>query len=296
MTLRNLLFVLLVGSLPFLGVLTPAAHAQESPEWSRALTLFVPFDQTLDARFAKGDPRIMTASSMARTDGRPGNHRPDAKLLPAAGRHGGCLRITANNPQVIYYAGEKNIDWRPDDWSGTLSLWMRLDPQVDLAPGFADPIQITDKKWDDASLFLDFSKDEVPRHFRLGIFADFRFWNPDNIPYEKLPPARRPMVVVEKPPFRKEGWTHVVATWSHYNTANPEAKAVLYLDGKPQGTLPGRQTLGWNPPKTAIMLALSYIGDLDELALFDRDLTAAEVRQLFELPHGLTPVAPAASR
>jgi hypothetical protein len=44
------------------------------------------------------------------------------------------------------------------------------------------------------------------------------------------------------------------------------------------------------------MLALSYIGDLDELALFDRDLTAAEVRQLFELPHGLTPVAPAASR
>jgi len=111
MTVRNLLFVL-VGSLPFLGVFTSAVHAQESPEWSRALTLFVPFDETLDARFAKGDPRIMTASSMARTDGRPGNHRPDAKLLPAAGRHGGCLRITANNPQVIYYAGEKNIDWR----------------------------------------------------------------------------------------------------------------------------------------------------------------------------------------
>ncbi|MFM7158857.1 MAG: hypothetical protein ACKO3P_00625, partial [Planctomycetaceae bacterium] len=65
---------------------------------------------------------------------------------------------------------------------------------------------------------------------------------------------------------------------------------------KPQGTLPGRQTLGWNPPKTAIMLALSYIGDLDELALFDRDLTASEVRELFELPQGLTPIAPSVKR
>jgi len=294
--MRNLLIALLACSLPWFGDFPPRLLAQEVPEWTRSLTLFVPFDDSLDARFAQGDPRLMTASSMARTDGRPGNHRPDAKLLSAQGRHGGCLRVAANNPQVIYYAGEKNIDWRPDDWSGSLSLWLRLDPQSDLAPGFADPIQITDKKWDDASLFLDFSKDEVPRHFRLGVFADFKFWNPDNIPFEKLPPAKRPMIVVEKPPFRREAWTHIVATWSHYNSAHPEARATLYVDGRPQGTLAGRQTLGWDPPKTAIMLALSYIGDLDELALFDRDLSAAEVQQLFELPKGLTAVTPASKR
>jgi hypothetical protein len=43
----------------------------------------------------------------------------------------------------------------------------------------------------------------------------------------------------------------------------------------------------WDPSKAAIMNGLSYIGDLDDLAIFDRSLTAEEVVQVFNLPEGV---------
>jgi len=95
------------------------------------------------------------------------------------------------------------------------------------------------------------------------------------------------MIVHENPPFQKTRWTHLVATWSHYNTGRPDAEARLYVDGQLHGTLKGRQTLSWDPDKTAIMLGIAYVGELDELSLFDRALTAEEVQQLHDLPEGV---------
>ena len=77
----------------------------------------------------------------------------------------------------------------PKDWSGTVSFWLRLDPDKDLEPGYADPIQITDKKWDDASFFVDFTKDDKPRHFRLGIYSDLKVWNPKGLNFDTMPTA-----------------------------------------------------------------------------------------------------------
>jgi hypothetical protein len=53
---------------------------------------------------------------------------------------------------------------------GTLSFWLRLDPQKDLAPGFTDPIQLTDKAYNDSAVWVDFTKDDVPRYFRCARF------------------------------------------------------------------------------------------------------------------------------
>jgi hypothetical protein len=61
----------------------------------------------------------------------------------------------------------------------------------------------------------------------------------------------------------------------------------MYVDGQLHGTLKGRQTLSWDPDKTAIMLGIAYVGEFDELSLFDRALSAEEVRQLHELPTGV---------
>lgn len=266
------------------------AWAQDTSALTESLTFFVGFDETLDASVGHGDRRMHTASTIQRTDGKPGVLRNDIELLANQGRHGGAVRFNKTSSQVVYYQAEKNLDWRPDDWSGTLSLWMRLSPEKDLHPDYADPIQITDKKWDDASFFLDFSKDERPRHFRLGVFSDFKVWNPENVPWEKLAVSKRPMIVVEKPPFTRERWTHIVATWSHYNTGLDGAEARMYVDGKLHGRLRGRQTIGWDLPKTAIMLGLSYTGDLDELSLFNRALTEDEVLTLHRLEHGVADI------
>jgi len=269
------------------GLTAGMAFAAEPASLRESLTLHAGFDGGFDAGFARGDKRIHTATTLMRTDGQPGQRRPEVVLVPNGGRHGDSLRFQKTSPLVIYYPAAKNIDWRPDDWSGTLSLWLKLSVPDELPPDYADPIQITDKKWDDASFFFDFSKDERPRHFRFGVFSDFKVWNPANTPWEKIAVKDRPMIVHENPPFQKTRWTHLVATWSHYNTGRPDAEARMYVDGQLHGTLKGKQTLSWDPDKTAIMLGIAYVGEFDELSLFDRALSAEEVRQLHELPTGV---------
>ena len=77
-------------------------------------------------------------------------------------------------------------------------------------------------------------------------------------------------------------------TFSNFNTGHSDGVAKLYLNGQPQGSLSARQqTFTWDPARTMVMLGLSYIGLWDELALFNRALTEAEVLKLNRLKDGV---------
>ena len=81
---------------------------------------------------------------------------------------------------------------------------------------------------------------------------------------------------------------HVVFTFEHFNTGQPDGVARLYLDGQFAGALPPRtQTFTWDARQSSIMLGLGYIGFFDELSWFNRALTETEIRQLHELPEGV---------
>lgn len=148
---------------------------------------------------------------------------------------------------------------------------------------YCDPIQITEKAWDNGALWVDFSKDEKPKHFRLGAFADHTVWNPTNRNFDSIPPAERPMVTVTQPPFATGQWTHVAFTFENFNTGKPNGIAKLYLNGKLQGSVTDRnQQFTWTPEKAAIQLGMSYVGLYDDLSLFDRPLTDAEIETLFK--------------
>lgn len=254
-----------------------------------ALTFHVSFDGGFQADFALGDPGIYTAPTEARKESRPGVvNRPDVVIEKEKGRYGDAMRMGVKTPIVVFYKAEKNLAYRAHDWNGTVSFWLRLDPDRDLTPGFfADPIQITEKQWDNASLFVDFTRDEKPRQFRYAVFSDYDVWNPKKIPWDLLPVAERPMAVVERPPFGSDRWTHVVMTFAHLNTDRADASAVLYLNGKKAGELKGPWKLTWDPAKASIMLGLHYIGLFDDLSAFHRSLTSAEVEQLYRLPNGV---------
>ena len=270
-------------------LLSRQAGAQTTPsqQLAKALVFHASFDATVDADFARGDRRLYTAPSGKRDQAQPGNARKDVTLAPGKGRHGGCLRFADNSKQVLFYQAKDNLPYSQQDWSGTVGFWLRLDPDQDLKPGYCDPVQITDKKWNDASFFVDFTKDDVPRKFRLGVFANYKFWNPKDIKWEQFPAEERPMVTVDKTPFGRDRWTHVLFTFSGINREGEAATAALYLDGKLQGTVRRPQQFTWETSKAAIMLGLSYIGDFDDLAVFDRALTQAEVQQLYGLKGGV---------
>ena len=65
--------------------------------------------------------------------------------------------------------------------------------------------------------------------------------------------------------------------------------ANLYLNGEAEAkTMTGvEEPFTWDMSRGAVRLGVNYVGLFDELALFDRALTAEEVRTLYELPGGV---------
>ncbi len=226
--MRSLCFLL------FACLLATSSTAQAQAELGglkSSLVFYAPFDGVADAKIHQAGGKVMTAESLARKQLTPGLTRPHVAIAKGAGKFGDCLRFTDKTKEVLCYAGGE-VPFRKGDWSTTIAFWMRLDPDKDLKPGYCDPLQITQKAWNDAAIFVDFDKD-LPRDFRLGVFSDLKAWNPDNVPWEKWPIEKRPMVTVKKPPFSSTSWTHVALVLDHINT--PNSASTLYLNGQAQG-------------------------------------------------------------
>ncbi|HIE96300.1 MAG TPA: LamG domain-containing protein [Planctomycetes bacterium] len=264
-------------------------HAQDSQSSVLDGQIFTAaFDGTEDVGLfpGNGDGGIYTADSLALTKLVRGNHIKEVSIAKGAGRFGDALHFTGRTKQVLLYKGSKNGVHPKDNWSGTVSVWLKLDPDKDLPAGFCDPIQITSKKWNDASFFIDFDK-ELPRDFRLGVFSDYKFWNPTDTGFEDVPVAKRPMVTVHKPPFASDKWTHVVFTFANINATNGRTStASLYLNGEPQGSLNQPLKFTWNktkdrPDGALIMLGINYVGYMDNLSIWNRALGADEVRRFY---------------
>lgn len=260
----------------------PRTPRRQPRELEAALKFHSGFQGTADASRSSGDGKIYTAESTSRKNSQPGIGLDAVTIAEGAGVQGDALRFSAKTKEIVFYSTNE-VNYRQQDWSGSVSLWLKLDPDQDLEPGFCDPIQITQRGWNDAALFVDFDK-ELPRDFRLGVFSDLDFWNPQGTEWEKIPVAERPMVVVKNPPFAADKWTHVCFTWENINASDGrDAVAKLYLDGVFKGAIQRPMKFTWEPDRVATMIGLSYIGLIDELKTFDRALTAEQVSRLFEL-------------
>jgi hypothetical protein len=283
-TTKQFIILFTVCSSP--GWFADKLFADELDQLRTSLTFHASFDKTATADWARGDRQVYTAENLSRqklTRGLPSH----VETVPDEGRWGGALRFLDVSERVVLYRGKDNTPYDRQSFEMTVSFWLRVDPENGLKPGYVDPLQITDKKWNDASLFVDFTKDDQPRHFRLGVFSDFAHWNPANTKWEDVAVASRPMVVVTKPPFAGDRWTHVAFSLTNLNSGKSDGIARLYLDGKPHGALDGDHRFTWSVDELAIMLGIQYIGYLDDLAIFDRALQPREILALMALDGGV---------
>ena len=277
-------------ALVFSAFVTFASHAAEpanTSSLSHSLTFHASFDKGTNADYAVGDKRLYTCLRPAnQSEARPGLHTDEQTLhLATGGLSGGALKFTARNAKWIFYQGEENVAFKQDQWEGTVSVWLSLDPEEDLDPGFTDPIQITPRKWNDAAFLVDFNKDGDPRDFRLGAFADLAVWNAENQNVNDIPEDQRPLAKVAAPPFQHGKWTHVVFSWEHFNTGQKDGIARLYLDGELRGEINGwNQQFSWSEAEDLrLFLGLNYIGLFDELSCYNRALSKEEIQTLFKL-------------
>jgi len=256
-----------------------------------ALTFHAPFDSTLQASIAMGDPALYQSKSWdQREDSEPATQTDGTiSIIPDDGQYGGSLDFPRYAESLYYFRALDNFFYAEEGWNATISFWLKLDPDQDLTEGqWCDPIQITPRAWDDGSVFVDFTRDS-PRKFRFAAFADRKVWNPDEQPWEEMAPGVMPMITVTDHSFSSDSWTHVVLVLKEFNTDSETAVFYGYLNGELAGILEGRdQILTWKPSDVYIQIGLQFKGQIDDLALFNRDLSSAEVKELYTLPGGIT--------
>ena len=266
------------------GQAMAALEAERRARLASALTLHASFDEGLDADFAVGDRACYALGGELV----PATPTDDVRLVPGAGRFGGALEFVRKNPLRPAYRDAGALGYDPRGWSTTVSVWLRLDPDRDLEPGYCDPVQIVGDDTKKGFVFLEWSKDHTPRHFRYAIRPLVEIWNPGNVGWEEIPDEKRPMVRVERAPFSRDAWTHAVFTLENANDGSRPQIGRLYLDGTLQGTIEQWDlTLGWDPARVRLVLGAAYVGQLDDLAVFDRALTDGEVEVLHHLEHGV---------
>ena len=180
------------------------------------------------------------------------------------------------------------MNYNDKNWSTTVSVWLRLDPDKDLEPGYCDPMQIVGDDGKKGFIFLEWSKDEKPRYFRYAIRPLFHIWNPTNVDWSQIPFDKRPMVQVERAPFSREAWTHVVFTIENANGKSKAQRGRLYLNGERQGAVENWElTFGWKPERVMLVLGAAYVGRMDDLAVFGRALDDSAVKALYGLEGGV---------
>ncbi len=262
-----------------------AADAAAKASLAKALTLHASFDKGMEADFSRGDKTCYVMQGKELVAAAPSD---DVRLSPDTGRFSGALYFTKKSNVRPSYKDAGVLGYNDKNWSASVSTWLRLTPDEDLEPGYCDPVQIVGDDNKKGYIFLEWSKDETPRFFRYAIRPLFHIWNPDNVQWADIPFNKRPMVQVDKAPFSRETWTHVVFTLENINDKSKPQAGRLYLNGKRQGTIENWDlTFHWDPARVQLVLGAAYVGQIDDLAVFDRALTDSDVKRLYSLKDGI---------
>jgi hypothetical protein len=250
-----------------------------------ALTFHAGFDRGADADFALGDRTIYSVHPETGALA-AGLGDPPLAVVAGRGRFGGALAFGLENSHVVAYRAHRNVAYTPEQFRGTVSFWLSLEPS-DIPGQYCDPFQLTDKDYSDACVWLDFTKNDTPSDFRLGVFGDRAEWDVKRTGSDGQEFYWRLLKIAE-PPFARDRWTHVAVTWDGLNSSR-SGRARLFLDGVDRGaTGVIRERFSWDVARALIRLGTGrYVGLIDDLAFFNRALSAAEVGALHGLERGV---------
>jgi hypothetical protein len=264
----------------------PAAPAQDRDPLLASAAFYASFDKEAKGDHGRGqltfDTRTNHATKKGEYEVTKGFSEQAFRIAKDKGVSGGALEAVDALPNSgrIFVPAKGNIGYKAGGWSGAVQVWCKFDPDTMLKTKFCDPIQITHKGANNGAVWFDFN-DAKPRDLRHGAFpaiAEGKKGVGEDDP-------NGPMVRVPKIGWKDTDWHHVVLSWSNFDTGKPNAVSSLYIDGKLIGQVKDRElAMNWDIEKTGIYVAINYIGLLDELVVFNRDLTADEVVRLQKNP------------
>lgn len=270
-----------------LPVFALPTSADESNETLRkAVSFYASFDDEVKGDFGGGQLRFDTRYNHPTEKGKfvveKGFPKKAFRIAKSKGINGGALEVVDVLPDNgrIFVPAKGNLAYKKDGWGGSVSVWCKTNPDTMLKTKFCDPIQITQRGANNGGLWFDFN-DAKPRDLRHGAFPMI----PEGKKGIGEDDPNAPMVRVPKVGWKADDWHHVVLTWANLDTGKDDAVTSLYIDGKLMGQVKDLAiAMGWEIDKAGVYVAVNYIGLLDELALFNRALTAEEVTALQKKP------------
>jgi hypothetical protein len=194
----------------------------------------------------------------------------------------GFLRFSAKDhgwaEDEFTFSAQHNFPYKESAFEGTISLWLRGDPDLDLNDEFpVDPFHIS-RHAADGSFYLDLTRPNdwrygSPRKLRFGIYGDS--------PAQDMFVGGQ-LLVVGDLGWSDTKWHHLAATFQNVNSRNEDGSAALYIDGVQRSTMNGyRHDLTWQTDKMTIGLGQRFVGDIDELLILDKSLSSTDVSALF---------------
>lgn len=281
----------LSASLIALVFATTTAQPPDAASLRKAVTLYASFDDEMRRDLGAGDP-IPGTRTVDPADKKhhfaQGFDPQFFRIVKGKGIAGGCLE--ANLPPRIgrlFFPAKGNVAFAKDaSWGGAFSVWINTDPNKSLKTPFCDPVLITQKGLNNGAIWTHFN-DAQPRAFQSGTYPSI----PDGQEPTPEDDPKAPLTRLKDVPFRAGEWHHIVLSWDRFNTGQKNATHTLWIDGKKIGDLNGHAlAMDWDLDRTRIYFAVNLVGLLDELAVFNRPLTAEEVTLLFQQPAVLQPL------
>lgn len=267
-----------------------SCQSDSASDLKNALTFYVSFDNGTTADFALGDSNIYSANATyangrrSLEDIRVGMNNAGHQISEEEGLFGDAFEFGEKSGPVIFYNGKDNIAYNPQNWTGTISFWLSVDPTTEL-DGYTDPIQITDTDFNDASIWVDFT-DADPPDFRLGVIGDRSAWTQDTLDTPVRAVFEERIINAKMHPFSRDSWTHILITYDGLGTTNSQAN--LYLDGKKIGDISGvDDPFTWELEESKIFLGLNFSGLMDELAIFNKPFTDKQAMEIYQLAGGI---------
>jgi hypothetical protein len=288
---RYAVLVLLVAVFP-LPRPAPAADT-DADAIRKAVTLYASFDEAVRMDIGKGEP-VPGTRSIDPDDKKnfvfgKGFDPKYFRIAKDKGIAGSCLEAVELPPRGgrLYFPAKGNVAFRKDaGWGGAFSVWVNTDPNKLLKTPFCDPVLITQKGFNNGSIWAHFN-DAKPRALQAGTYpsiADGREPMPEDDP-------KAPLTRLKDVGFKAGDWHHIVLSWDRFNTGKADGTHTLYVDGKKIGALKTYPVaMDWDPEQSRVYFAVNLIGLLDELAVFGRPLTADEAALLHDKPGLLQPL------
>jgi hypothetical protein len=241
----------------------------------RAVTFYAGFDEAAQGDFGGGDLQPWTRYEHEQEKGRhPFARGFDAgavRIATGKGVHGGALEFTRPLPRrgMLFFPARDKLALKKSGWGGAVSVWLQPAPDTP----FCDPVYITQRRWNDGALWFDYNHDRRG-DLRMGAYPVLAEGQKPPGPDDPHPSMLR----LKENALKPDAWNHVVMTWANADTGKTDGRASLYLAGKLVGEVKDLDLrLDWDLDQTRIFLGFLYVGLLDELALFNRPLTAEDV-------------------